>query len=71
MFPHLQSFLAHLEDAGELQRVRCEVSPMLEISELKAGRTTGTVTMKLTIHNQAGVLVCDGEHKYLVRKRPQ
>jgi acyl dehydratase len=27
--------------------------------------------MKLTIHNQAGVLVCDGEHKYLVKKRPQ
>jgi len=39
--------------------------PMLEVSELKPGRTTGTVTLKLTIHNQAGVLVCDGEHKYL------
>jgi acyl dehydratase len=44
---------------------------MLEVSELRAGRTTGTVTLKLTIHNQAGVLVCDGEHKYLVKKRPQ
>ena len=45
--------------------------PMLEVSELKAGRTTGVVTMKLTIHNQSGTLVCDGEHKYLVKKRPQ
>ena len=44
---------------------------MLEVSELKPGRTTGTVTLRLTIHNQAGVLVCDGEHKYLVKKRPE
>ena len=44
--------------------------PMLEVSETKEGRTTGTVTLRLTIHNQEGVLVCDGEHKYLVKKRP-
>ena len=44
---------------------------MLEVSELKPGRTTGVVTLKLTIHNQKGELVCDGEHKYLVKKRPQ
>ena len=44
---------------------------MLEVSELKPGRTTGVVIMKLTIHNQTGELVCDGEHKYLVKKRPQ
>ena len=30
----LQSFLADLDAAGELHRVRCEVSPMLEISEI-------------------------------------
>ena len=29
------------------------------------------MTLKLTIHNQKGELVCDGEHKYLVKKRPQ
>jgi acyl dehydratase len=44
---------------------------MLEVSELKSGRTTGVVTLRLTIHNQAGTLVCEGEHKYLVKKRPQ
>ena len=43
---------------------------MLEVSGLKAGRSTGVVTLKLTIHNQTGELVCDGEHKYLVKKRP-
>jgi acyl dehydratase len=26
--------------------------------------------MKLTIHNQKGELVSDGEHKYLVKRRP-
>ncbi|MFO1082681.1 MAG: MaoC family dehydratase [Reyranellaceae bacterium] len=45
--------------------------PLLEVSDLKPGRNTGVVTMKLTIHNQNGELVCDGEHKYLVKKRPQ
>jgi acyl dehydratase len=44
---------------------------MLEVSELKPGRTTGVMVMKLTIHNQKGELVCDGEHKYLVKMRPQ
>jgi acyl dehydratase len=44
---------------------------MLEVTELKAGRTTGVAVLKLTIHNQKGELVCDGEHKYLVKKRPQ
>ena len=44
--------------------------PMLEITELKPGRTTGVVDMKVTIHNQTGDLVMDGTHKYLVRKKP-
>jgi acyl dehydratase len=43
--------------------------PELVITELRPGRTTGVVVMKLTIHNQSGALVLDGEHKYLVRKR--
>jgi len=43
---------------------------MLVVSELKSGRTTGVVTMTLTIHNQKGELVCDGTHKYLIRRRP-
>jgi acyl dehydratase len=42
----------------------------VEVSALKPGRTTGVVTLKLAIHNQNGELVCDGEHKYLVKKRP-
>ena len=44
--------------------------PMLEVSELRPGRTTGVAVLKLTIHNQSGELVCDGEHKYLIKKKP-
>ena len=76
LFPFVteESLIGFLEQSSRfLKPVYCgdTLYPMLEISEVKAGRTTGTVTMKLTIHNQAGVLVCDGEHKYLVKKRPQ
>ena len=28
------------------------------------------VIAKLTIHNQKGELVSDGEHKYLIKRRP-
>jgi len=45
--------------------------PMLQVTELKSGRTTGVAVLKLTIHNQKGELVCDGEHKYLLKKKPQ
>lgn len=75
IFPHIvgDSLIGFLEQSSRfLKPVYCgdTLYPMLEVSEVKAGRTTGTVTLRLTIHNQAGVLVCDGEHKYLVKKRP-
>lgn len=46
------------------------VYPMLEIADLKPGRTTGVVTVTLSIHNQDGILVCEGDQKYLLKKRP-
>jgi acyl dehydratase len=42
----------------------------LEITELLAQRTTGVIVMRSSVHNQHGVLVLDGTHKYLIRKRP-
>lgn len=45
--------------------------PELEIVSLDAQNTTGVLTMRTTIHNQDDVLVFEGEHKYLIRKRPQ
>lgn len=42
----------------------------LEIVELKPGRTTGVLTMRMEIHNQRGELVLDGFQKYLLKRRP-
>ena len=42
---------------------------MLEITELKARRSTGVVTLRSTIHNQDSELVLDGEQKFLIKKR--
>ncbi|MEM7058920.1 MAG: MaoC family dehydratase [Pseudomonadota bacterium] len=46
------------------------VYPGLEISDLQAKNTTGVITCRSTVHNQDGVLVMEGHHKYLLRKRP-
>ena len=44
--------------------------PGLEVSALTAQRTTGVVTVAVTVHNQRDELVLSGEQKYLLRKRP-
>jgi len=43
--------------------------PMLEIAALTPQRTTGIVSIAVTVHNQRGELVLTGEQKYLLRKR--
>ena len=43
--------------------------PLLTIAELKPQRTTGVVTVAVTVHNQKDELVLTGEQKYLLRKR--
>ena len=45
------------------------VYPCLEVDELTPNRTTGVVGLRSTVHNQDGVLVLDGRHRYLIRKR--
>ncbi|MFC3231500.1 MaoC family dehydratase [Marinibaculum pumilum] len=44
--------------------------PMLELVEKVPRRTTGTVTLALTIRNQDGTLCLEGRQSYLVRRRP-
>ena len=44
--------------------------PMLEIAALTPQRSTGVVTLGVTLHNQNGELVLSGEQKILLRKRP-
>lgn len=75
IFPHVvgDSLIAFTEQSSRFLKpvyVGDTLFPMLEISELRPGRTTGLVVVRVTIHNQDGDLVMDGEHKYLVRKRP-
>ena len=44
--------------------------PMLAITAVEPGRTTGVLVMRVTIHNQDKELVMDGEHRYLLRRKP-
>ncbi|MGE4240972.1 MaoC family dehydratase [Ramlibacter sp.] len=46
------------------------VYPALEVIELVPNRTTGVLTLRVTVHNQRGELVMDGLQKYLLKKRP-
>lgn len=76
IFPHVlgDSLIAFIEQSSRfLAPVYAEdtLYPLLEITSLEPGRTTGVVTVAVTIHNQDGVLVMDGEHKYLIRRRPE
>src|SRR5262249_50268126 len=52
-YPNLRAFLERLESQGELVRVRAEVSPQLEISEI-ADRSVKTGGPALLFENVAG-----------------
>lgn len=41
--------------------------PAFEITSLAPSKTTGVMTLAVTIHNQDGALVVEGEHSYLMR----
>ena len=45
------------------------LDPALAITSLTPQRTTGIVAMRASVHNQDGVLVLDGVHRYLVKLR--
>lgn len=75
MFPHVlgESLIGFLEQSSRFLKAVYAgdtLYPLLAITELKPQRTTGVITMRATVHNQRRELVMEGEHKYLVRKRP-
>ena len=45
--------------------------PKLMITELIPKRTAGVLKVRVTIHNQRDEMVLDGEHVYLVKRRPE
>ena len=75
VFPHLvaDSLVALLECSAKFVRpvyAGDTLYPWLEIVELVPQRTTGVVAMRATVHNQANELVMEGNHRYLLRRRP-
>ena len=75
-FPHLveESLLAFLEQSSRFLHpvvVGDTLYPALEIDEITPNRSTGVVGFRSTIHNQDGIVVLEGRHRYLLRRAPQ
>jgi acyl dehydratase len=75
LFPHMveESLMGFIEQSSRfLAPVHAgdTLYPALEVTTLDAQRTTGVLGMRSTVHNQDGILVMEGEQKYLLRKRP-
>ena len=75
IFPHVvgDSLIAFLDQSSRFLKpvyAGDTVYPILTITRLEPGRTTGVVVMRVTIHNQDKELVMDGEHRYLLRRTP-
>jgi acyl dehydratase len=73
-FPHEvpQSLLGMTEFSGRLLKpvyMGDTLYPMLTLTRLKPQTTTGIVTFTASVWNQDSVLVFEGEHHYLIRKR--
>lgn len=76
IFPHLveDSLKAFLEQSSRFLHpvvAGDTLYPCLEVDELSGNRTTGVVGLRSTVHNQDGVLVLEGRHRYLLRRRPE
>lgn len=72
LFPHMigEALIGFVEVQAKFLKgvyVGDTLYPALTVTELKPQRTTGVVTMHATVHNQAGELVLDGRHVYLLR----
>src|SRR5262250_992913 len=75
LFPHVigDALVAFLEQSSRFLKpvyAGDTVYPSLTIIRLEPGRTTGVVVMRATVHNQSGELVMEGEHRYLLRRKP-
>ena len=74
ILPHLmgESLIGFIEQSSQfLKPVYCgdTLYAAVEIVALNEQRTTGVMVCGVTVHNQDGVLVLEGEQKYLLRKR--
>ena len=74
LFPHLveDSLKGFIEQSSKFLApvfVGDTVYPALEVDELSPNRSTGVVGLRSTVHNQNGVMVLEGRHRYLLSKR--
>ena len=74
IFPHLieLSLKAFLEQSSRFLHPVFAGDTLyhaLEVDELAPGRTTGVVGLKSTVYNQKGILVLEGRHRYLLRRK--
>jgi acyl dehydratase len=72
LFPHVigESLIGFIEVTAKFLKPVYPgdtLYPALTITELVPQRTTGIVAMRATVHNQAGTLVLDGIHRYLLK----
>lgn len=68
-----ESMIAFLSQSSSFQRpvfVGDTLRPELEVAELIPKRGRGVLKMRARLVNQRGEVVLDGEHVYLIRRRP-
>ncbi|HBI84454.1 MAG TPA: dehydratase [Alcaligenaceae bacterium] len=75
LFPHMveKSLKAFIEQSSRFLLpvyVGDTVYPSLTVSEMLPNKTTGVLVLRSEVKNQRGELVMEGEHRYLLRKRP-
>jgi acyl dehydratase len=75
LFPYLveESLVGFLEQSSRFLKpvfAGDTIYPVLEVTELVPGRTTGVVALRSTVFNQRRELVLDGLQKFLIRRRP-
>lgn len=73
-FPHVvgESLIGFIEQSSRFLKpvyAGDTVYPLLTVTALTPGRTTGVITVRSTLHNQRRELCMEGEQKYLVRRR--
>ena len=74
LFPHLveESLMGFIEQSSRfLAPVHAgdTLYASLEVAQLTPQRSTGVLTLSSRVRNQDGVLVMEGEQKYLLKKR--
>ena len=67
-----ESLIGMIEISGKFLKavyLNDTLYPSLKITKLTPQNTTGIICMKATVKNQNDIIVFEGQHKYLIKKR--